>query len=670
MPFDLSTAKPVSSGFDLSTAKPIKSTDWGRIAAEAAGGVVGGMVALPEAAVAAVPTLGIGGLAAEAAGVGLGSAAGGQLYDIARRYFTKEPPPSLAENLKTAATDVGLNAVAAPLGRAGVAGAKMAAPYVEPYVRPVLEAIPGTTTKAQRLAKGLIQRATQAGENVSYTAAQQKAAAEAAAEKARSAFAVAQQETANAEKVHAQAVANEAQVKSTPIEPQPVIQPQKIGQVREATAEIGNPVKSATINEERNIKAARSKNDAYLRQAQNDIVSDNEARNIKITDMPSYKEIVAKANPIANWQWAGASKPDKSVVKTYEGLMETIAPQAEKIPADKIEIARANGIPIQQVGKDFYRNVEPTFESIENARRFLGDVFSGRKAPEGYSALKDIERQNLYGLLDKIQEEYVGAAHPRLQANWREATAKLKAFNESVGPKIIKTQPENVAKMLFSNKGASAFDEAVAVTGSERIPRKALSDQIATDMADKNYAGALKVREKYKQVLQNPKLADLKARVNEHIVKLNDNEIAGVETKNLNLAERQQAKEQVKLTKEQVSAAAQRAKEQADLAETQSGEAAKAARRERIHTNAVSKIIATAEKNPKKGAKQAISYIKRLSDSGQISTSEYNAALKEYNKIDFAKPAAARASIHKWLKRGAIGGLIAGGATKYHYLLP
>ena len=43
MPFDLSTAKPVSGGFDLSTAKPIKSTDWGRIAAEAAGGILGGI---------------------------------------------------------------------------------------------------------------------------------------------------------------------------------------------------------------------------------------------------------------------------------------------------------------------------------------------------------------------------------------------------------------------------------------------------------------------------------------------------------------------------------------------------------------------------------------------------------------------------------------------------
>jgi hypothetical protein len=349
--------------------------------------------------------------------------------------------------------------------------------------------------------------------------------------------------------------------------------------------------------------------------------------------------------------------------------LDRISPQTVELSAEDAAIASKNGIPIRQDGEKYYRDVEPTFESIDNARRFLGEVFRG-KAPEGYGAIKGKEQADLYGLFDRMQEEYVGKAHPRLQANWREASARIKAFKESVGPRIIKAQPENVTKMLFSNKGAGAFDEAVAATNSERIPRKALSDQLATEMANKDYKGALKVMEKYKQVLQNPKLKDVKARVDAHISELNDNEIAGVKTKNLNFEERQQAKEQVKLTKEQSSVAAQKAKDQVDLAKKQAGEAAKSGARERLHTNVVSKILATSEKSPKAGADEAIAYIKRLADSGQIPTDEYRAALSDYNKIDFAKPAAAKASIQKWLKRGAIGGLIAGGATKYHYMLP
>ena len=600
MPFDLSTAKPVSGGFDLSTAKPIKSTDWGRIAAEAAGGILGGIVALPEAAVASVPTLGVGGLATEAAGVGLGSAGGGQLYDIAKRYFTGEPAPSLGENLKTAAIDVGANALAPLAGRAVVAGAKMAAPYVAPYVRPIIEAIPGTTTKAQRLAKSLIQQATQAGEDVSYGAAQQKIALEKAAKDAAAKSALA--------KAQAKALEQYSETISSPS----TTLPSKIGQAQEATAEIGAPVKTFTQATERNLTAERAKTDAYLRQTRDAIVADNEAKGVQMTDMPSYKALINKAEPIANWERSGAEVPDQSVANTYKQLLKTISPQTVELSADDAAIAVKNNIPVRQEGDKFYRDVTPTFKSIDNARRFLGEVFTGN-APEGYGAIKGKEQQDLYGLLKNIEEEYVGVAQPRLQNNYRDATAKINAFKEGVGPKIIGAEPEKVTPMLFSNKGAGAFDEAIAATGSERIPRKALSDQIATDMANKNYKQSLSVYNRYKQVLQNPKLADLKARVENHLQELSDNEIAGVETKNLALETKKQAEEQ------------------SQLAEQSLKQSTKYGARDILHTNTVSEILSVAEKNPEQASNQAIKYLRRLSDAGQISPEQYRSALNEYN---------------------------------------
>jgi hypothetical protein len=588
-----------------------------------------------------------------------------------------------------------------------------------PYVRPIIEAIPGVKTKAKRLADALIKKATFAGEETSYAAEQQGKTALATATEAQRRAAVAKimSEAAEREKAAAAAAAQRRAIPAPQkLEMPPDVAPlppTKIGQVREAKAEIGKPVQIATSNEERNIIAQRAKNDTFLRQSRNAIVAENEAKGAKITATPSYQAIVKRAEPIANWERSGVRQPDLSVAKTYKGFLSRISPKTVKLSAKDAAIASKNGFPIRQetvelsardasiaskngfpvrqdgdkfYGDKFYRDVEPTFENIDEARRFLGDVFSGKKASEGYGALKEKEQKELYRLLKNVEEEYAGAAQPRLQRNWRDATAKLEAFKEGVGPKIIETESEKVAEVLFKGRGAGSFDDAVAATGSERIPRKALSDQLATDFADKDYKGALAVyNSKYKQVLQNPKLAAVKQRVERHLRELNDNEIQGIKTKNLVLEENAAAKsryqalnkqetQRVQEAKERATQASQKAQQQggiareADIAAKRSeGEVTRSSARERIHTNKVTDILGAAQKDPAAGADQAIQYLKKLADGGQISTDDYRIALKEYNQIDFKKPAEVRQKVGKILKYGAIGGLsLAGGGAGYY----
>ena len=444
----------------------------------------------------------------------------------------------------------------------------------------------------------------------------------------------------------------------------------------------------ATSNEERNIIAQRAKNDSFLRQSRNAIVAENEAKGAKITATPSYQAIVKRAEPIANWERSGARKPDISVAKTYKDFLSRISPETVELSAKDAAIASKNGIPIRQDGDKFYRDVEPTFENIDEARRFLGEVFSGKKSSEGYGALKENEQKELYRLLKNVEEEYVGAAQPRLQKNWREATAKLQQFKEGVGPKIIDTESEKVAEVLFKGKGAGSFDDAVAATGSERIPRKALSDQLATDFAEKDYKGALAVyNSKYKQVLQNPKLAAVKQRVEKHLRDLNDNEIQGIKTKNLVLEENaaaksryqalnQQETQRVQEAKERARRAGQKAQQESEIAreagtvaKKSEGEVTRSSARERIHTNRVSDILSAAEKDPADGADKAIQYLKKLADGGQISANDYRTALKEYNQIDFKKPAEVRQRVHKILKYGANVGLPLAGVGGAGYYL-
>ena len=95
-----------------------KWRDTGRALATGAGGIIGGVLAAPEAGVAAIPTLGIGGIATEAAGVGLGAGLGGQLYDWATQQSGVAPRTTLTEQAKRAAMDV-------PEGAAGVMGGRV-----------------------------------------------------------------------------------------------------------------------------------------------------------------------------------------------------------------------------------------------------------------------------------------------------------------------------------------------------------------------------------------------------------------------------------------------------------------------------------------------------------------------------------------------------------------
>ena len=677
-----------------------QDTNWGRMGATTVGGVLGGIAAAPAAGLASIPTMGLGGLATEAFSVGLGAGLGGQTYDFFEEMLRdkksdKDSPPqrkTFPEAAKTAVADVAENALFVPASRAIGEVASRAAPYVMPYVRPIIEAIPGTKSRAMRLADELIKKAKFAGEETSYGAEQQGKTALATATEAQRRATVAKimSEAAEREKAAAAAAAQRRAIPAPQkLEMPPDVAPlppTKIGQVREAKAEIGKPVQIATSNEERNIIAQRAKNDSFLRQSRNAIVAENEAKGAKITATPSYQAIVKRAEPIANWERSGARKPDISVAKTYKDFLSRISPETVELSAKDAAIASKNGIPIRQDGDKFYRDVEPTFENIDEARRFLGDVFSGKKASEGYGALKENEQKELYRLLKNVEEEYVGAAQPRLQKNWREATAKLQQFKEGVGPKIIDTESEKVAETLFKGKGAGSFDDAVAATGSERIPRKALSDQLATDFADKDYKGALAVyNSKYKQVLQNPKLAAVKQRVERHLRELNDNEIQGVKTKNLVLEENaaaksryqalnQQETQRVQEAKERARQAGQRAQQQGEIARESGtaarrseGEVTRSSARERIHTNKVSDILSAAEKDPADGADKAIQYLKKLADGGQISANDYRIALKEYNQIDFKKPEEARKKVGKILKYGAIGGLsLAGGGAGYY----
>jgi hypothetical protein len=266
----------------------------------------------------------------------------------------------------------------------------------------------------------------------------------------------------------------------------------------------------------------------------------------------------------------------------------------------------------------------------------LGDVFSGKL--EGYGAIASQEKQNLYSLLKKIEEEYVGKAQPRLQANWRARVAELADFETRIGKKLVGKQPgtdvpsqtpEAIANAAFggSTKGAADYDQLVAaLKGNERVARKAASDYVATVLDGKSYAEASKAVDKIRPMLKNEKLAALLQRT--------EDQLAGLK---------------------KAEAAASGAKVATKEASDASVAAARAAAQETKHLNTITDLMAS--KSPKEGADLAMAFFKKLSETplerGGISPGQYAKIRSEYGAIDFSTPEAARAGMKKWGLRAA-----------------
>ena len=619
----------------VTDAAPVqeKKPSWldrhGRELATTAGSLIGGAMAMPAAA-ASAPSI-IGPVAIEAGAVGIGNAMGGAAYDTLMQALGNAKRPTLQTQLATNVKDVAGGAMAVPAGRvvgavaapAGRVVGAVAAPVIKaaaPAVRTVMEAIPGNPAKANRLAQSLIETAK--------TAATQRAAASGASVEAN------------------QAIARQAEDKAAQLAQTKPAKVNRVGQVRETPADIGGPLQRTSTTENRNLITQRKQADTVLRTTRDQIVADNEAKGIKITDVPTYKDAV---QTLSGWRTAPGKAPDPSVQKVYQGILERISPQQVELSAQEAAEAAKQGVKIIQAGGKNYREFNPTFENVDSARRFLGEVFSGRV--EGYGAISAIEKQKLYGVLKKIEDEFVGAAQPRLQANWRTKTNELENFDTKIGKKLTGPQPgtdtpsqtpEAIANAAFggTTKGAADYDQLVAaLRGNERVARKAASDYLATNLEGKNYSQAAATVNRLRPMLKNERLAGLLSRTDSYLSQLQKSESA-------------------------IAAGAAETK----TAATASTAAARARINETNNLNAITDLVAS-QKTPQDGAKAAMAYFEKLSrlpvERGGITPSEYAKIKNQYSAIDFSKPEAARAAIAKntsrILKLLAVAGLGAAG---------
>jgi len=608
-----------------------KPTNYGRLLAQGLGGALGGVAAVPASIVLGAPTMGLGAIATEAAGIGLGSGIAGQGYDYLSSFFDKEKPKPFEETAVNAVKEVGENAAFGPVGRtagaalgAGLSGAFKGGKYV--YNKII------DSEKPKLLAKALLNKIVKTGENTAAAAAERRIAAE---------------------KLGAEAESN---IKNLPVNaPKP--EPTRVGQATEQTSTIGVPVQKAIIGTREAADKQLIETDKPLRGALNKIVENRESDGLEIINTPSFKEFKDQTDSVINWATKKKTEPDINVKKVYALLKEQLYPRTIELTKDGAEEAVRNGLKIRKIEPDikklvekngvltlpevkYVRDVKPTFEKIDIVRKYLGQVFKGEV--KGYGAIEDIEKQKIYNVLDKMEKEFAGKIFGKVQKNYSEGLNKIKSLEGGIGSKALAEDPTVVVEKVLSGTGEKTYNSLVNAAGSERIARKALSDTIASAMTGKNYKQTTAIYNKFKQTLFDPKLSDLKIRVEKHLVDLADNERAGIETAGKKL-------------------------DFGKTIEQATKEARTAGRLERISTNRVAEIIA--EKEPRVAVQKSMSYLKKLADRNEISQTQYNDFLKQANQIDFAKPEATKRAVDRFLQTiaalGVGAGTVSAGTSAY-----
>jgi len=202
-------------------------------------------------------------------------------------------------------------------------------------------------------------------------------------------------------------------------------------------AAIGEPKSFSVIGSELQQAAAKRQNElqeaasAAYKETQkevNSIVAKLEGGGRSVTDLSSYKTLVARLQQELK---PGVHSPD--VARGYQKIL------------DQITVAQSSA--------------KPTFQAIDDARRLLGEAFRG-EADEGYKAIGNTAQKEFYGLVSKVQKDFAGEPQSKLLTQYADSRPGLEIFGSKAGTKLtgldkgalsqFASDPSNIPKVFFS----------------------------------------------------------------------------------------------------------------------------------------------------------------------------------------------------------------------------
>lgn len=482
----------------------------GRSMSKAAGGIIGGALAAP-AALASAPSL-VGPVAIEAGGIGIGSAIGGQVYDLAT-----QKRQALVDQLKTIGGDFLENAPWA-----------MAGPIAGAAIKPA----------ATRIASFL-----NAGKTAKSTAAQSEAALiaarDAGVQRLQQAKTAAEATRTRQATLAATLAKRGETAQAASVPPKP-----RIGN-RAQLSDIGDVVRTPAKANEVAINAQMKQADETYRTAMNQVAADRAAAGVGVSDAKAAQEQIKQSKAIVipsagTRPSVGFVPADSAGAKLHKMALEVLEPKRVSITKAEAFKLGNQGVEVGFAGGQHYRIIKPDLAAVDNFRRFVGKVQNGKI--EGYEAINAVEAKNMYGNLSKIIDEYVAGASAPVQANWKAGKAALEPFEKvKAGKTLVGTQKGTDVEMVPASAipgrmvggGRDTFQQTTAVAGPEATSQ-ALRSTVQNKLLDAsgNPVTAAKANE---LLAPGTELSDivsrdpaLSAEVRRYITQLQDAEMAGV----------------------------------------------------------------------------------------------------------------------------------------------
>jgi hypothetical protein len=299
---------------------------------------------------------------------------------------------------------------------------------------------------------------------------------------------------------------------------------QKLGKEKELT-DIFTPVQEKSIEKQNAFIAERDKLDKVLRDKQKDIVAANQAKGVQLENMPAYSEIDKLTRPFDPVTSPDIVKvTDPGVLSFYKRIRDSVINKRYELTKEQADTAKSLGYNVQEEGGRYYRIFKSSFEAADDARRFVGEVF--RNPPEGYGAVKGIKQQNMYDLLSRLQQEYVGATEQKaLQKNWADAARNLEQFETKAGRTLTEIEegtshtakpPAELGNVFFTNR--SGVQNLIDITGDASLVKRTAGEYLVNQFRGQN-SGAVRTwlnQPKNRDWLSHPALADIKSQAEQY----------------------------------------------------------------------------------------------------------------------------------------------------------
>ena len=238
------------------------------------------------------------------------------------------------------------------------------------------------------------------------------------------------------------------------------------------STDIGTQLRDVATKREGDFRTAAAERYAANAADVNNEVAKLETGGLTVASTPAYKSLVTY---LKNQLKPGVRSAD--VAAGYKKILDQITVKAEE------------GVPA----------APPSFRAIDDARRLMGESFRGVPA-EGYGAIDEAARKDIYGKLRDIQVNFAGPKQAQLLTDYADSRPELAVFGSKAGKQLtgldrgalaqFATDPSKMPGYFF--KTPTTFQNLVELVGDKALATQAGLDHITAQLVGKDTSATVR----------------------------------------------------------------------------------------------------------------------------------------------------------------------------------